>query len=114
MDFGVEIERGESAVVLRLRGEFDFLAVQLVRERFSGLVEDGVVDVVVELSEIHFLDASAIRLLVGLRHAARERGRRLKVERPSPAVARVLRVAGALDLLGDDGRPNGNGAARSA
>jgi anti-sigma B factor antagonist len=114
MDFGVEIQRREGGLVLRLRGEFDLAAVKLVGGRLHQLIAEAGGDVVVDLSEVHFMDAAGIRLLLGLREAARGHGHRLGVERPSPAIVRILRLARAFDLLGDEGQPNGNGAARSA
>ena len=54
--------------------------------------------ILVDLAGVSFIDSTGIKVLVTA--SARERGRnRLLLDRPSPAVLRVLRLAGVADLL---------------
>jgi anti-anti-sigma factor len=88
------LEGGQGA---RLIGELDLAQYQRTDQAFSTLFHaDG--DVILDLAELTFIDSSGIRLLIRLHAAVAERGGRVIVRDPAPHVARVLEVAGLLDL----------------
>ena len=64
--------------------------------------------VVLDLGRVSFMDAAGIRVLVDAHHRAARMGTTLTVRRPSPAVVRVLTIAGLLDHLHVE--PSGEGA----
>ncbi len=55
--------------------------------------------IVVDLSEVTFLDAAGIRALLTCRGVVERRGARLEVRRPQIQVRRVLDITGVVDLL---------------
>lgn len=57
-------------------------------------------DVVMDLSQLRFIDASGLRALIAASRAAVMRGHRLRVSRTSPSLERLLAITGARGLLG--------------
>jgi anti-anti-sigma factor len=85
--------------LVRLSGEFDLSELQAFRETVTvGPVQDGY-SVVLDLSEITFLDSSGLRAILEARHAALAHGATLVLVRPSDAVAKVLDLTGLTDVF---------------
>ncbi|MCD9143607.1 STAS domain-containing protein [Streptomyces albireticuli] len=82
------------AIIIELHGEIDILAEQELGPRVDALTERFRADVVIDLREVAFLDASGLRLLLRARERVLERGGRLRLVRGVPRVFRVLRVTG--------------------
>jgi anti-sigma B factor antagonist len=82
-------------------GELD-MATTPVLDRAVGevLARDDVAALVVDLTEVRFMDSSGIRALLQARNAVAERGGQFSLTRPSEQVAVVLRAA-ALDHIFD-------------
>jgi hypothetical protein len=53
----------------------------------------------VDLGEVTFLDCAGIGALVGVRNAAVQAGRQMRVTHPQPIVRRILEVTGLLGVL---------------
>jgi anti-anti-sigma factor len=83
--------------VVRLAGELDIATAPTVFETLSRLHGP----VFVDMTDVTFLDSSALRsLLVAHRHAAR-RGERLVVHEASEAVRRVMQLLDVGRILTD-------------
>ncbi|PWU45211.1 anti-sigma factor antagonist [Micromonospora sp. S4605] len=88
-------------VVLRPAGEIDMsTADALERELLDAVRSADVDEVLVDLAGVAFLDSSGVRVLVHAAVVARERAVTLRVARPQPVVARVLRITSVDALLG--------------
>jgi anti-anti-sigma factor len=66
-------------LVISLRGDFDALAVGELRPRFEELVEQRDSDIVVDLSEVDFMDSSGIGALVFMFKRLTSKGRKLAI-----------------------------------
>ena len=86
-------------LVARLTGELDAAVVDVVRARLDEAVSDGD-DLVVDLTDLSFLDSRGTALLDGLLRARSERGRRclVVVAQASPP-SRLLRLLGFPESL---------------
>ena len=51
-------------------------------------------DIVVDMSAVDFMDSSGLGSLIGCYKAARLVGKTVRVESPSPSVARILEITG--------------------
>jgi anti-anti-sigma factor len=93
-----------SAVVLVLAGDVDLATSEELRRSLGDVIESsGAPLVVVDLSEVRFIDAAAIGVIVGGHAAAAARGRRLYVDGLQGRPARVFEILG-LDWLRLPGR----------
>jgi anti-anti-sigma factor len=92
-----ESETGR-AVVVKLVGEFDLSVEDLFAEAVTdGVVQDGHASVVLDLSELTFLDVSALHAFLRARANAGTSGTRLVLLKPSRAATRLLDVSGLTD-----------------
>ncbi|MGN6696046.1 MAG: STAS domain-containing protein [Aquihabitans sp.] len=86
--------------VLTLSGELDPGTAPILQSHLTDLAADqGVSSVVVDLSQITFLDSSGIRALVTGGEALRTRSAELILRAPNANVRRVLEVTGLNQLL---------------
>ena len=80
-------------------GELDLATAPLLESAFDAVFRDDAVEmIVVDLTELSFMDSTGIHLLLRMR-AACEGADRLRVINGSRAVERVLDVSGVRDHL---------------
>ncbi|MBO2452626.1 STAS domain-containing protein [Actinomadura barringtoniae] len=86
--------------VLYLSGELDLLYTPDLRVHIrAALDSDEVIRLVLDLSELEFIDSTGIGVLVWADREATERGRHLAVSGCGPRVRRVLNVYGVAGRL---------------
>ncbi|MFI6262351.1 STAS domain-containing protein [Micromonospora sp. NPDC051006] len=101
-------DAGPGQLILRPVGEVDMATADTLDAALAdALSRPGTRELVVDLTEVRFLDSSGVRVLVGAAATARRDGVAFRVTDPQPIVARVLRITsvGALLGLGADGPP---------
>jgi len=86
-------EYGDRAVV-HVGGDLDVAGAAALREELVRLVDAGVTDVLVELTEVPFLDSTAMGALVAALKRIRGSGGRMELAITEARVMRVLRIAG--------------------
>jgi anti-sigma B factor antagonist len=95
------IESGSAGTTVRLRGEVDLATAPKLRECLASLTGD----VVVELSDVTFLDSQAVGLLIA-EHKRRETiGVRLTVRGASSMALRTFELTGADQLFNLEDEP---------
>jgi anti-sigma B factor antagonist len=93
------------------RGELDVATADRLAQTLEPVIEGGATLVVLDLSDVTFLDSSGLRTIVRGATALEDHGGRLVVDGASPAVSRVLEVTGLLERLrGDNEQPAGDAA----
>ncbi|HZT64312.1 MAG TPA: STAS domain-containing protein [Acidimicrobiales bacterium] len=92
----VEVEDRSDPVIVRVRGEADIATAADLADGLSVVGAKRPALVVLELSELAFIDCSGVDAILGARHSLAEAGSDLVLRCPTPAVARVL------DLLSVD------------
>jgi anti-anti-sigma factor len=108
-------DSGAGPTVVWVRGEQDIATkVSLVVAIARAAQRDGA-DVLVDLSDVTFMDASTIGALVGSRNRLCSRSQALAVRSPSRPARRVLELCGLADLIhtaaAEAVHPSGVGAA---
>ncbi len=91
----------EDVCLVRVKGELDLADSDALTERLGGLSDRTVV---VDLSELAFIDSSGLRAFVAAKLKAADAGHELLLTRPQPNVERLFAVTG-LDGLIDQWRP---------
>jgi|SRR5829696_2098473 len=90
---------GDDAVVVRLAGELDLATVEL-EPLLLGVAESGPAStIVLDMSEVSFIDAYGIGVIVSAWTAAKARGRVLQVDGLHGLPARVFRLVGLEPVL---------------
>jgi anti-sigma B factor antagonist len=97
MDVGLlrlHTTRSDSRAVLSLEGEMDLATSPALRQHLLDLRDDGVSQVVVDLSELQFIDSTGLGALVAAVKRYREHGGDIVLRKPTASVGRVLEIAG--------------------
>jgi anti-sigma B factor antagonist len=84
-----------SGHALKIAGELDISTVGSVRSAFDHVTATRPATLILDLSELRFIDSSGLALLLV---AAREVGS-VKLRNPSPPVRRVIEITGLGEIL---------------
>src|SRR6266508_5230953 len=90
-DLTTTLRHDQEGEVLFVSGELDASTAPQLRLQLDDLSRDGECEIVVDLSDVTFLDAAGIAVLVNTDARLRGRGPRLIVRSPRTTVAKVLR-----------------------
>jgi anti-sigma B factor antagonist len=80
--------------ILDVKGEIDLSTAPRLRERIVELVEGGSYNIVVNLSDVPFMDSTGLGVLVGSLKRVRERDGTLALAGVARPVQRVLSLTG--------------------
>jgi len=89
---------GERAV-LAIWGELDLLAEREFSAYLHAAIDCGHGSVELDLSQLNFLDASALGVIAHGAAILRANGRSLTIRSPAPVVVRTLEITGLAELL---------------
>lgn len=98
--FGVSRDVRDGFVRVVVHGDLDLFAAPLLEGELAS-VERGSDPIVIDLSDLSFLDASGLRPLVGAWSRASAGGRQFTVIRCRPSVRRVFELTGLTGMLGE-------------
>jgi stage II sporulation protein AA (anti-sigma F factor antagonist) len=87
-----------------LRGELDMSGVDRARQAIDEAESSGAALLVLDLSELDFIDSTGLEVLLRAGRRATEAGRRLIVQRPSSYIRRLLEMTAidqTLDVVED-------------
>lgn len=102
----------DDAVEVHVSGDMDLAGSECLLVHLLTLAgDDHLSNLVVDLSEVTFIDSAGMRPLLRAWELMRRRGARLSIARPSAVVADFLRIAGYTHMLrvaapGDAGGPD--------
>jgi anti-anti-sigma factor len=97
----VEVIDGSRSARMALHGEFDIASADDAGRALQELLGRDLDAVVIDLSDLQFMDSTGVKFLVDGRDAARARGVRLKLVHGGDPVRRVLTVSGVTALFED-------------
>jgi anti-anti-sigma factor len=97
--------------VVEVTGELDLASVGLLEEEMARALDTDAPAIVLDMSQLRFIDSTGIQLLLRLQARSSRNGRRLRMLRGTAQVQRVLELTGAdrlLPFLGVDPPPSGS------
>lgn len=96
----VQLKLQDSVLVARLTGEVDLSNARGIEDAIAVATPNHAVSVVVDLSQLGYLDSAGIQLLYRLRERLQVRGQDLRLVLPAGSPAGdALRLAGVIDQL---------------
>jgi stage II sporulation protein AA (anti-sigma F factor antagonist) len=91
----VKISEDSGILTARICCEIDHHTARLVREKIDrALTERKPRQLILDFSEVGFMDSSGIGLIIGRAERAGDIGVSVRVEGLSPTLSRLLRIAG--------------------
>jgi anti-sigma B factor antagonist len=86
--------------LIELEGEVDVYTAPQLKRQMVTLLEEGHIEMVVDLTKVEYLDSTALGVLIGGLKRVRERDGNLPLIVPSPRIRRVFEITG-LDKIFD-------------
>lgn len=96
--FGFRFEEQPHAVIALIEGEIDLSNAAMVLARLNSAVDRGR-DVVVDITDVTFLDLRGVEALEAAHRRAAEQGRRMALVASQPVVHRILEITQVLKLI---------------
>jgi anti-sigma B factor antagonist len=90
------IEQGSEAghYVIAARGEIDLFTAPELKQVITDVIESGERRVAIDLSEVSFLDSTALGVLIGAVKRLRSRGGALAVINTDSSIAKTFEITG--------------------
>jgi anti-sigma B factor antagonist len=98
----IAVHREGDNVVVNVRGEVDVTGATELGGVVADLVEDGASCLILDLSEVTFLDSTGLSVLVAGRNQCLAVAGDLKLRDPSPAAWKVLNITGLDEVFSLD------------
>jgi anti-sigma B factor antagonist len=95
----IDHERSADQHLIRLVGEMDLANVDHARQVLNAAIEGDDAAVIVDMSELEFIDSTGISMLLQAQTASRRDSDRLAFRGVRPEVARTLKLTGADEQL---------------
>ncbi len=92
VDIAVD-QPGDGPAVVKLRGAMDVANAGAVSACLNGLLDSGA-DVIIDLSDLQFIDSTGLGVLVQAGGRARQDGLKIRLRGPGKNVASTLAVTG--------------------
>ncbi len=94
-------QKANGVLYIKLIGEMDEYSAQSVREKCDKLIEENLSasKIVINLSEVAFMDSTGIGFLIGRYKKATRAGIPLFVESPNLAADKILNLIGIYTLI---------------
>lgn len=95
------VPQAAGSIVVWLRGDLDIATASALKDTLRAAGSAGGAAVIVDMSEVTFMDAAAIGALISCQNLLRAASQALSVRSPSGPARRVLSLCGLLGLLGE-------------
>jgi anti-sigma B factor antagonist len=99
VQFTVRRSDDADGAVLWLSGELDLASAPQLKEAIHRVELDDQQRLLLDLSELEFMDSTGLAVVVAARDRADAGGGRLVLRRPTPQVERLLALVGLRDQL---------------
>jgi anti-sigma B factor antagonist len=90
--------RGE-ALLFKLRGSLDIATSPTVRAALVDAADQGSKEIVVDLTQLEFLDSTGLGALIGAHRRATEHGGSLRLVVHEGAISRLLNITGLIRVF---------------
>jgi anti-sigma B factor antagonist len=97
------LQRGRQGASVMLSGEIDLASAPELQHCLAWLVSFGVVQIVLDLTNVTFLGSTGISVFVMALKRTEQAGGSLIVSNASPAAFRIFEITGLVDLLSVSG-----------
>ena len=98
-DIRLVVSDGGGPCVVQIIGEVDVATAPTVEHRLSELVESGTKELVLDLSEMDFIDSTGLGIFVVILKRLKDQDGSIVLISPQPATRKVLSITGLDKVL---------------
>lgn len=99
LSIDIKTEREGDTVIFRLRGSFDIATAPSVRAALTAASGDGKHAIVVDLTNVEFLDSTGLGALIGGHRRASENGGQVRLAVADGPISRLLNITGLMRVF---------------
>lgn len=99
LSIDIKSERNGDAIVFRLRGSLDLATSPSVRAALVESADKDRHDIIVDLTQLSFLDSTGLGALIGAHRRAAEHGGRVRLIVQDGPIARLLNITGLMRVF---------------
>ena len=100
MDLTITTREAEGRTVVSVAGEIDVYTAPRLREEITELVAAGTYDIVIDMSEVEFLDSTGLGVLVGGLKRVRAHDGSLDLVCTQERILKIFRITGLTKVFG--------------
>lgn len=94
------METVEDVLVVKLRGELDHHNAKSVRRKIDDeYYNNNLVNMVLDLRHLNFMDSSGVGLIMGRYKKCSEQGGELSIVNINPKIERILEISGLMKII---------------
>lgn len=94
MELEIKTQHNEGVCTLALEGEVDVYTAPKLKESLVSAIEDGCVNVIVDMDKVSFIDSSGLGVLVSALRRARERDGAVRIVCGRDNILKIFRITG--------------------
>ena len=94
MELDIKSEKAGNVCVLALNGEVDVYTAPALKEHIVDAVDEGCVDILVDLQGVGFIDSSGLGVLVGALRRVKERSGSIRLVCTRENILKIFRITG--------------------
>lgn len=95
----IKSEHNGSAIIYRLHGSLDLATAPSLRAALIEAANEGKHDIIVDLTELEFLDSTGLGALIGAHRRALENGGRVRLIVRDGPIQRLLNITGLMRIF---------------
>jgi anti-sigma B factor antagonist len=99
LSIDLKAEEGGETLVFRLRGSLDLATAPTVRAALMEATEKGRHHLIVDLTQLEFLDSTGLGVLIGAHRRTAERNGSLRLVINDGAIGRLLNITGLIAVF---------------
>jgi anti-sigma B factor antagonist len=96
LSIDLKTEDGGETLVFRLRGSLDLATAPAVRAALTDATDRGSHNMIVDLTQLEFLDSTGLGVLIGAHRRTTERGKTLRLIVNDGPILRLLNITGLI------------------
>ncbi|MBT2681563.1 anti-sigma factor antagonist [Mesobacillus sp. AQ2] len=99
MNISIDVKETESKLAVKVNGEIDAYTAPQLREKLFPLSEKEGVKMVVDLSEVNYMDSTGLGVFVGVFKNVRAHDGEFKIVGLSERLQRLFEITGLADII---------------
>jgi anti-sigma B factor antagonist len=99
LSIDLKTENGGETLVFKLRGSLDLATAPTVRAALAEATEKGGHHLIVDLTQVEFLDSTGLGVLIGAHRRAAERGGSFRLVVSEAPISRLLNITGLIAVF---------------
>jgi anti-sigma B factor antagonist len=93
------VSRSGTTATVAVSGEIDIANASQFRACLTGCLTDGCADIIIDMQDLTFMDASGVSVLAEVSQLAEAGGGHLTVQKPPPIVRKILHITGLATII---------------